>query len=55
MDVAETAVATAEQDQALALAHQVCDQRFLVLVENLGPHRHLDHHVIAPGAGALAA
>ena len=43
------------QHDALADLGQVGDHRLLVLVEDLGADRHLEHHVVAAGAVAVLA
>src|SRR5690606_12564109 len=55
MRVAEAAVAAGGQPEALAFADEIDDQRLLVLLEDLGSHRHLHRHACAICAGAVAA
>ena len=55
MQVAEAAVAAARQHDALAHFRQIGDQRFAVLVINLGADRHFQHDVGATAARAVAA
>jgi hypothetical protein len=55
MLVAEAAIAAGRQPEALAGLGQVGDQRLIVLGEHLRARRHLQHHVLALRAGAVAA
>ena len=48
MRVAEAAVAAAQQHDALARRVEVGEHGLLVVVEDLGADRHLEHHVVAP-------
>ncbi len=52
--VAEAAIATREQHEALADRGDVGDQRLAVLLEDLGAGGDLQHHIGAAGAGAVA-
>ncbi|MCY1236842.1 hypothetical protein D9M72_495150 [compost metagenome] len=54
MGVAEAAIAAGGQPVALAFGHHVDDQRLVVFLEDLGADRHLQRHVVAAGAGAVA-
>ncbi len=55
MAVAEAAVAPLGEPDPGAGLVQVGDQGFAVLVQDLGAHRHLQHHVGSVGARAVAA
>ena len=55
MLVAEAAIAALGEPEALADLGQVADQRLVVLLEDLRAGRHLQRHVVALGAGAVAA
>ena len=55
MGVAEAAVAAPREEHALADLGHVGDQRLAVLGEDLGADRHLQHDVLALGAGAVLA
>ena len=45
MGVAEAAIAAAGEHDAVAGLGQIGDQRLVVLIEDLRPGRHLQHHV----------
>jgi hypothetical protein len=55
MRVAEAAIAALEQQHALAEFGQVGNQRLVVFLEDLRADRHLQNHIAAMGAGAVAA
>ena len=55
MRVAEPAIATARQQEALAFRRQVADQRLVVFLEDLRANRHPENRILAPGAIAVAA
>ncbi len=55
MRVAEAAVAALGQHHALADLGEVGEQGLVVLVENLGADRHLEHDIVAAGAVAVLA
>src|SRR3712207_6650743 len=55
MGVAEAPVAAPGEEHALARMGHVGDERLAVLVEDLGARRHLQHDILALGAGAVLA
>ena len=55
MDVAEAAVAAPGDHHALADLGQIGDERFAVLLEDLGSGRNLQHRIGAAPAGAVLA
>ena len=55
MGVAEAAIAAFGEHKVLAERGEVVDQRFAVLVDDLGADRHFQHDRLAVGAVAIAA
>ena len=55
MGIAEAAIPAAAQHDALARLGQVEEQGLAVIVEDLGPHRHLEGQGLAAGAAAVLA
>ena len=55
MRVAEAAIAAFGEHEFFAELGEVMDQRFAILVENLGADRHLQHDRFAVGAMAVLA
>ena len=54
MGVAEAAIAALGEAETLALDRHVDDQGLVVFLEDLRADRHLQRHVLAIGAGAVA-
>src|SRR3984885_7187644 len=55
MRVAEAAIAALGKHEFLAKRGEIMDQRFAILIENLGTDRHLEHDRFAIGAMAVLA